>query len=473
MGNISTMSNNWFSNIFHRKSQVPALISTAATPVSLKSITGDVGANIIFNNADGTFPGATAWGNLDNPSVISTNFFAYYNEGYLANPIVYAAIESIAWAMAGIPLRVYRNTGQTADINPEIQNHPLAKLLRSPNPDWGMSEIIYQAAVSYQVCGNAYIHVIGPDIKGTGNPCIIDTVPACYMLPIPAANQRTVDYYSYAIPSETDAHMLKDTICHIRTYNPKYQYFGLPPLMAAAKSIDLNNEARTFNYHYMKNNGVPSGILSVDPEITLPTDEDLEQIHDDVKLHWQGSLNAKSPAVIPPGFKYEKIGSEPEDMCWKETLETSAAEICNVLQFPVVLLSIKDTTYNNYATARRALYQETVIPLLKRFCGQLSRHMQSRYRDPDLYIDFRVEDIEALSVDADLQAETLAKSKFLTVNEMREATGMGPIASPAGDQLIMPTGSNTLENILNGVAAPKLSPAINSTAIADSLIENI
>jgi HK97 family phage portal protein len=414
-----------------------------------KSITG---APMGWNPEQSLFPTAMSWDDFANPGWVTKSFQAYWSEGYSINPIVYSCIEGQAWACAAIPLRLYRSTGQTDRPDPEVQDGAMAELLRYPNDEYGMSQLIYQAVVSYKVAGNAYFHLSGPDEKGLGIPKYIDVTPPNWMLPVPKSNMRQVWYYSYLIPSETDAQMDPRVICHVKTYNPIYPYLGLPPLMAAARSIDANNAGRVWNYRLTQNSAAPSGILSPDPApgAPPPNPSQLMAMREDVQKNWAGQMNAGVPVIVPGSLKYQAMAFSPVDMMWDRGQTKSAIEICNVLNYPTQLLGIEGSnTYSNYKEARRALYTDNCIPMMKIICEALTAHLQERFNDHTLYVSFNIRDIDALANDQLIEAQRLAISSWLTVDQKREEQGIKAIGGEQGAAILVPAATSTLADIVD------------------------
>ena len=442
----------WFPN--------PNKTQSSSSDQENKNLSGSGITVVSWNNSDSSaFPMASSWNNYANVAGIAQAFEAYWNEGYCVNPIVYACIEQIAWAIAGIPLRVYRNTGKTADENPELQakQHPLAKLMQNPSDDYGMSELMYQYTVSYLTAGNAYMHIPGPKAEGLGIPQLMNVTPPSWILPVPSSDMIHVDHYSYLIPTKTQTNMPTDVICQVKTWNPIYQYLGLPPLMAAGRSIDLNNQARVWNHSLLKNGATPSGAFTTKPGAVPPSQAQMKDISDAVHTNWAGAINAGEPIVVPGALDFTPMGFNAVDMAWERTMSMSSQEICNVLHVPIQLLGMSGT-FANYAQARRAFYTENVIPLLKKFCSAFSLHFQKRYSDDSIYVGFKTEDIDALANDLLIEAQTMSQSHWLTINEKRGRGGMTPLAGPAGDILLCPTSATDVSLLGEPQAAPEPKP---------------
>jgi HK97 family phage portal protein len=113
----------------------------------------------------------------------------------------------------------------------------------------------------------------------------------------------------------------------------------------------------------------------------------------------------------------------PKDMEYTEAKNQSARDIALSFGVPPQLLGIPgDNTYTNYSQAVRALYRQTVIPLVNHVCGDLAAFFQPTYGDAfEIITD--LDTLEALSDEREALWKRVNDSKVLTVDEKREAIG--------------------------------------------------
>ena len=77
--------------------------------------------------------------------------------------------------------------------------------------------------------------------------------------------------------------------------------------------------------------------------------------------------------VLEGGLDWKSIGISPKDMDFIEAKHAAAREIALAFGVPPMLLGIPgDNTYSNLAEANRALWRQTIVPLVRRVTDDLS-----------------------------------------------------------------------------------------------------
>jgi len=114
----------------------------------------------------------------------------------------------------------------------------------------------------------------------------------------------------------------------------------------------------------------------------------------------------------------------------------SARDIAQAFGVPPMLLGIPgDNTYANYREARLALWEETVVPLLRHLRDELNAWLAPMF-GPGLALDLDLDEVPALTLRRERRWDMLRRADFLTVNEKRAAVGYPPLAG--GDMLGRP-----------------------------------
>lgn len=95
--------------------------------------------------------------NIGKPLWSGRNYAKFADEAYIRNVIAHQSVAKIALAAASVKFKL-KKLGVTLDSD----FHPLAKLLRAPNPAQGRSEL-FEAVFSFKlISGNSYILAVGP-----------------------------------------------------------------------------------------------------------------------------------------------------------------------------------------------------------------------------------------------------------------------------------------------------------------------
>jgi HK97 family phage portal protein len=249
---------------------------------------------------------------------------------------------------------------------------------------------------------------------------------------IPGTAIQVVSKYVYSA-NGVDVPIDAPTLLHMKMFHPTDDWYGLSPIQVAARSVDQNNEAKAWNVALLQNGGVPAGALSTDGALS---DEQYNRLRDLLDNDFTGMQNAGRPLLLEGGVRWQEMGGSPKDMMWESGLKFSSREIANAFGVPSELIGDNENkTYSNYQEARKALYEETILPLMDWLRDEWNMWLVSLYGD-NLYLDYDKDAIEALQLDRQViwtSAIDAKKAGVITTNEARELLGYE--AREDGDEL--------------------------------------
>lgn len=361
------------------------------------------------------------------PLWTSPSYIALAREGYQQNPYVYACVRLIATACGGIPWLLYERTREGLK---ELEDHPLLSIMNAPNPTSSGSEFIQEVVSYLLISGNAYVQAIylneRPRELWALRPDAIEVVPGNTM--------GEVRGYRYNVQGGP-VMLSPQQVLHLKLFSPLDSLYGMSPLLAAARSVDQNNEARAWNVALLQNSCRPPGALVSQNQLT---DTQFEQLKKELKEQYQGAANAGRPLLLEGGLSWQEMSLTPEEMAWLEGQKLSAREICVCFGVPPQLVGdTESSTYSNYQEARQAFYTETVLPLMDYLRDELNAWLAPQF-GPYL-LDYDRDEIEALQEDRAAtweRALEAVKAGVITVNEARRMMGYEDIKN--GDVLLPP-----------------------------------
>ena len=297
------------------------------------------------------------------------------------------------------------------------------------------------------ISGNSYL------LRDTEN----DTPPReLYLLrpdriKIKSSSSMIPDYYCYVVDGQTvneykvDQYTGQSQLKQIKLWNPLDDFYGCSPILASAYNIDQHNLAGLHNVALLKNGCTPSGMLKFEPKdetgmsATL-TDDQRARLLEDLEQRFQGSNNSGRPMLLEGNFDYKQLGLNPKDMDFLELLNLSAREIALCFGVPAQLIGIPEAnTYSNMETAKLALYEETVIPLLTRVESDLNEFLSPLY-DGDIQIKYDLTSIPAMAEKTKqiyANVSQAVQNGIMTRNEAREKLGLDEIEG--ADELYVPS----------------------------------
>ena len=394
-------------------------------------------------------------------------------DGYSENAIVYRCINEIANNASRVKILLFRG-------DQEVDNHPLLDLLYKPSPT--MSQVEYfQALYSYLlIAGNNYILSVGGD---KSPPTELYNLRPDRMK-IRTGTRAMPVSYDYVLKGQVVESYLVDQatgnskVKHIKLFNPLDDYYGMSPMAASSVDIDQHNLANKHNVNLLQNGARPSGAVIFNPKdetgghVQL-SDVQRNQLMNDVNQRFSGTGNAGKPMLLEGDFDWKEMGLSPKDMDFIQLKNMSAKDIALVYGVPSQLIGIPDSqTYSNFAEAKLALYNETIIPLLDRIQGDLNEWLVPMFNEQGLELRYDIDSIPAMAEQRKRVFESVTagvKDGILTRNEAREQLGYEPMEG--ADSLLVPANLMPL-NIADEMTEDNVSEEIPEEVVPEELIEN-
>ncbi len=357
--------------------------------------------------------GRVAWSPRDTSSLTRT--------GFSGNPIGFRCVKLIAEAAAALPL-------VCQDGEKRYEMHPVVRLMRRPNPGQGRAELLEALIGQLLLSGNGYLEAVGEP----GLPLELHVLRSDRMSLVPGKDGWPVAY-DYAVGGRKhrfDMTGPADPICHIKSFHPQDDHYGLSPMQAAAVAVDVHNSASAWSKALLDNAARPSGAIvykGVDGQGSLSTDQ-YDRLVTEMELHHQGARNAGRPMLLEGGLDWKQMGFSPSDMEFQKTKETAAREIAIAFGVPPMLMGIPgDATYGNYQEANRAFFRLTVLPLATRVSAAIAYWLSSHLGEevelrPDL------DQVPALAAERDQLWARVGSAEFLNEAEKRMLLGLPRIA---------------------------------------------
>ncbi|WP_166416366.1 phage portal protein [Cochlodiniinecator piscidefendens] len=376
--------------------------NTPAAPEQKASAAGPV---IAYQGA-----GRVAWSPRDTASLTRT--------GFSGNPVGFRCVKLIAEAAAALPL-VLQDHERRYDV------HPLLQLVRRPNQAQGRAELFEALFGQLLLSGNGYLEAVANE---AGEAIELHVLRSDRMSLVPGSDGWPVAY-DYTVAGRKHRFDMTGElhpICHIKSFHPQDDHYGLSPIQAAASAIDVHNAASRWSKSLLDNAARPSGAIvykGADGQASLTADQ-YDRLQNEMASHHQGAANAGRPMLLEGGLDWKPMGFSPSDMEFQKTKEAAAREIAVAFGVPPMLLGIPgDGTYSNYQEANRAFYRLTVVPLVTRVAAAVSDWL-SHYQGELLELKPDLDQVPALSAERDNQWRRVSEASFLTESEKRAILGL-------------------------------------------------
>ncbi|WP_333713732.1 phage portal protein [Yoonia sp.] len=340
--------------------------------------------------------------------------------GFTGNPVGFRAVKLIAEAAAAIPV-IVQDAGQ------RFEQHPVQALLARPNAGQGRAEMFEALFGQLLLTGNGYLEAA---LAEDAVPVELHVLRSDRMSVVPGADGWPVAY-EYAVGGRKHRFAVTEgisPICHIKSFHPQDDHYGMSALTAAAAAIDVHNAASRWSKALLDNAARPSGAIvysGADGQSSLTPDQ-YDRLLMEMETQHQGARNAGRPMLLEGGLDWKPMGFSPSDMEFQKTKEAAAREIAVAFGVPPMILGIPgDATYANYQEANRAFYRLTVLPLVSRVFEALSGWM-SEVAGMDIVLRPDLDQVPALTAERDAQWRRVSDADFLTEAEKRSILGLPP-----------------------------------------------
>ncbi|MEQ8556746.1 MAG: phage portal protein [Henriciella sp.] len=342
------------------------------------------------------------WGRMDAGALM--------RDGYAGNAVVYRCVRMIAEAAASIPLA--------------CDDDAAASLLASPSPDEAGRVLLERLYGDLQITGNAWAEAV--TLAGDTSPKGLFALRADT---VRAETNAQGGLTGWSVRQRRGQRIIQceadgwSPVLHLKLYHPSDGIYGLSPLAAARKALDLHNGAAAWAKSLIDNAARPSGALVYGKDGGSLTPDQFDRLKAELEATHTGSANAGRPLLLDGGLDWKPMSLTPADMDFAGTRHAAAREIALAFGVPPMLLGIPgDNTYATYKEANVAFWRLTVLPLVQKVADALSIWLSGRFDDVTLRPD--LDDVPAFTAEREALWARLEAASFLSTEEKRRLAGV-------------------------------------------------
>lgn len=352
----------------------------------------------------------------------SENWVALYKKLW----VLYKCVNMISENVGALPYSLQNASGDevTDGISNSLQNYP--------NPlDTGV-ELIEQLTSYTLLDGNGYVFV-----NGVVNPEMW-VLMSQFIEPLAGDKENPIRDYKSTAKNDTRIYS-PDEVIHIRMFNPSDRINGMSPLQAGSPEVGFAKRLNNYKNNLYDNQGTPSGSLSTDQNLTP---EQYQELIKQIRGEYAGTKNAGKLMVLEAGLKFMQMGMSPSDLDLIRSENMTESKIASLYGVPVELIGDlgEQKNYSNYREARKAFYEETVIPMAKKILAGFNRHFWS---DGSKKFVINYSEISALKP----TSEELNAAYWLTPNEKRSRQGLPKSEDFGMDKYYIPSSYVAIEDL--------------------------
>lgn len=370
------------------------------------------------------------------------SFEGAVKHGYKANSWAFASIDRICKALSSVPWCVKEREGGTWERQ---EGHELERRLENPNPKMSRKWLMWFQGLHLLTSGNALQRLV-VDEQWPLHPG--RTTPV-------ADEQEWVKHYE-----QRDARGRKGPpippaeVVHAQIPDPTNPLWGMSPLQAGGAVVDTDTAAVHWNRDSMENRAVPDGAL-VDPNAL--SEEQYEQLEDELELRAMGSRNARRPLILAGGSTWVPMQNTPVEMDFVSGRKQFASEIAAVLGHLAAMFSAEAQTYDNLTTAVRYMWQNAVLPLLDLFADAYTLVLVPQEQRGEVKVAYDTTSVDALQDALEKRIEMMERAVRSGVPPLVAARIVDlpvmPEDIPGGDVPLVDGRLVSLQELLAGGAA--------------------
>lgn len=384
---------------------------------------------------------------------------SYINDGYAGNADVYSIIQKInAMSRQGEIKLIQKNKDGTES---EVYGHPLNDLLYYMNPAMSFEQFWTATHIFKLTVGNSYWYK--PTLTegiNKGKTIEVHLMPAQFTEIVQGGWLNPVE--AYQLNFNPIIHLEKENVYHQKFFDPRFDktffLYGLSPIKAAAQVVSKLNQSETTQTKSFENSSPPYILFKKNAgQVGQYEGLTKEQQIDFKKQLQEYSRDAQKGKPMVTRFEPEiiRLGVSPADLGAIESSQDGLRKLCNIYQFPSVLMNDNaNSTFNNISSARKAAWTDCIIPLNREFAKDLTYFLTNGIADYDpFYFTFDFSEVEEMQDGIKTRVDWMSRAGW-TKNEIRQATGKQRFEAPEMDEPLFIAGETLLSDVGINVNEP-------------------
>lgn len=356
-----------------------------------------------------------------------------YTDGYLGGshaamykrqPAVRAVVDFLARNIAQLNPKVYERVGDTDRV--EVNDHPLAVLLRNPNPSTTRYAHLRDTVADLAIYDRAYWR----KIRLGGRLFVARVAPA--KISLQTEEGRAV----YRLNNGEELTRSQLVIFH--GYSPEDDSDGVSPLETLRRVLAEEASAVEHRTGMWRHSLHSNGVIERPLEAPEWSDTARQRFRSDWEGRFEGT--ARTP-VLEEGMEWKDTSFQAPTDDYIAGRRLTYEEVAIAYGIPPKVLGMGGDTKNNIETFHRQVYQDVLGPWLRMMQDEIDLQLKPEFepRARQTYTEFNI--AEKLKGSFEEQAEVLTTSvgvPVMSVNEGRARLNLPRIDEEWADQPVQP-----------------------------------
>lgn len=367
--------------------------------------------------------------------------------------------------------RSRRSGHAVKDLRP-VFDHPVNDLFARPNPYQTQSDMWQSVIIWMELRGQVMLVLTGEDgatlAPGSTASHVWPMSPDLFT-PIMDVKTNSLKVWRVRIPrgftGKTEgsyAYFLPHEVVHVKYVNPSEYIDGFSRVTPAAQQITMDSLAVAHNAAVLRNGGDPGGVLT--NEGGFSTEDEERSFLEKWKERHEGANKRNRTAILTGGWKYFAVGLTPQEMGYKELMETGRDAVLATIGTPKTILGVTESVpYAVQLGQDKNFWDKSLLPVVRIIEDAIDVGLMSTYPDNEVAA-FDLSTVDALRQG---QAEKISLASQLSGAALHvpprvayEVVGLDVPRYEGDDVCVVQGFATPLADALDPIASP--SPPTSS-----------
>lgn len=328
---------------------------------------------------------------------------------------VWGCVGRISRDLSTLSLHVYDR-----ETNSRVYDHPVAQLMRSPNPYHTGAAALMQFTANLLLYGWAGMYVEQAGVY----PSAIYPLMSRSVMP-----ERAGGELLYRV--STSQTLRADQVAGVAGMSLD-GVTGISPLRMGSRTVGTTIALDQFAARFFSQGANVGTVFELPP---MSTDA-LKDTHEILTQQYNGLVNAHRPVAIP-GVKVHKLGNTPRDSQAVEARKHQLTEVAMLYHCPVGILDAERSQYAGLESQYQDYSQACLRPWAVLIEQEFSRKLFPASEQGRYTLKFNLDSVVRASLNDRAEADAkLVTAGIITPDEARAHHDLGP--TPGGDKLMSP-----------------------------------
>lgn len=343
----------------------------------------------------------------------------FYSENRSQSDAVYACIKVLSEGVASLSAFVYSWDSSTG-MQSRAHDHPLYRLLHEqPNGYQSAYSFYYHATQSLLTHGNFFAYIQ----RGTDG-IVQSLIPLPRQADVVVTLQQDGKKYYYDRHSQT-VYGPSD-ILHILETPVANGLYGISPVEACRRTIELSDAAESFSIQYLKNGSMLGGWFVASDVLSEEQRDDFQKSFEE---GYSGRHSIGRVGMLPQGISFQEFKLDAKSFQFLEQRQYQRTSIAGIFNVPPTRIGdYSRATFSNVEQAELSFLVSSIRPRLVNIEQAINSQVLTPTERRTLKFEFDLNTVQRGDIAARGNFYTqMVTNGIFTINEIRARENLNPV----------------------------------------------